>query len=202
MSPSAWQYPQLSEHVGTGSGAFTGMGFRCVPLQLYTYTHRFQRPDGSVELLSQEGYFHSLYEAWCAAAIKLAHHVLVGVRPGGLVLPPALKERLKDASRENLWQLQRILISRVAFGLFTLGEIINRDAARRALLAGGGVVVSGWWFLSGRSRRELLALMHHGSVQQALRVEMMQALVVLQSIHSRSHPLFDGDGAGRAAAAV
>lgn len=186
---------EWSEQVAGDGGVFVAMGWRCAPMELYTATYRFQDEDGGIRQLSQEGYFTSLYEAYCGFAVKLDRHHLIGVRPGGLVLSDPLRQRLAAAGREEFWSLQQALIDRISQGMFLLDELANHEERRLALLAGGGVLISAWWFLSTRSRRELLGVLHNARVRQTLRYELMEALLELQRVHSLSHGLFDGDDA-------
>jgi hypothetical protein len=182
----------VPEYLESAGGTFAAMGCRCVALERYTATFMFQDRDGSMRFLSQEGFFNSLYEAYAAFESKLSKHELIGVRPGGLVLPDPLRTRLQEATPDQFWSLQRELISQVSSGLMMLDQLANNAEERIQALAGAGVVISAWWFLNGQTRRELVGLLQNSQVQQSLRLELMEALLVLQRIHA-SNRLVSGD---------
>ncbi|MEZ4323873.1 MAG: hypothetical protein R3B40_01580 [Polyangiales bacterium] len=50
--------------------------------------------------------------------------------------------------------------------------------------------LSWWWSLSGRVRRELVEALRDGQVQQAIRIELMEALLEVQRVHVLSHEFF------------
>jgi len=172
------------DHLRSKGGPFAAMGFRCVPLELYTATFLFQDRDGSTRYISQEGYFNSLHEAQVAFATKLDKHDMVGVRPGGLVFSEDLRQRLQDATETDFWSLQRELIAHLSTGMIQLDMLANNAEGRNQALAGTGVVVSAWWFVSQHTRRELVGALEDAQVQQALRFELMESLIALNRLHA------------------
>lgn len=174
---------------GSSEALFTLLGVRLTTLDLYTATMEFEQNLGAeARRLPFEGYFNSIEEA--QKGFKGTSKNFKGVRPGGLLLPPRLRERLQDATPEKFWTIQNALLGQIAEGIFVLDAMANKDESRLANLSGMGVIASWWWSLTGRTRIELKKLLQDALVQQALRVELMETLLAIQRIHTLSHDMF------------
>ncbi len=161
-------------------------------VDVYTATYKMESPkvDGTFHYASHEGYFTSYDRAAARFAKAATQHTLMGVRPGPKILSDALRLRLRGAERNELYLLQNQLLGRLAEGLITEDQLSNQSEAQLARLAGAGVAVSFWWSLTGRARRELIQLLKKGLTLQALRGEMMEALLEVQRLHVKGHAFF------------
>ncbi len=166
-------------------------GAQVYPVQQYTATRRWLQQDGSPEYVVQDAWFHDLKEA--QTGFKQSYGAeLQAVRPGPRILSDTLLKTLKAASPVDFFALQNDLMGRVGEGLILLDQLANDSEARLAKLAGVGVVVTFWWTFSKRMRRELISALREGIVQQALRAELMVAMLQLQRVHVLSNPMFRG----------
>jgi hypothetical protein len=180
----------------SGVTPLTLQGVRVYCIGKYTATYKVASTDedrlGEAFLVPVEGYFRSLGEAKAAFRSVSEKIKLIGVRPGSLVLPDRLRKQLRDLRdhEKDLFLLQNQLLGRLAEGLIILDEVSNLTEARLAKLAGTGVFLSWWWSLSGRVRRELVEALSDEQVQQAIRIELMEALLEVQRVHILSHEFF------------
>ncbi len=180
-----------------GGSPLTMFGLRVFVVDIYTATYRVESNDidnlGRTCYVSHEGYFRTRGEAQTAftAALKRG---LIGVRPGPKILSDQLRDQLRDqfskVTEDQLFSLQNQLLGRLAEGLIALDDESNLTEARIAKLAGSGVFLSWWWTFSGRLRRELVLSLKEQLIKQALRVELMEALLQVQRLHILSHPFF------------
>jgi len=171
------------------NGVFVMMGYRLMPLDLYTATFRHQEKDHVVHYVSYEGYFTSLAEAWVGFTARLGREP-VGVRPGGRLLTERIKQDLKEAKAEESWALQSSLLSRLCTGMIVMDQAANERELVIEQFAGSGVVASWYWFMSGRTRRELLQALRYERTEQALRLELMDTLLETYRVHIRASDLF------------
>ncbi|MFZ4790520.1 MAG: hypothetical protein ACOYMW_06475 [Candidatus Competibacteraceae bacterium] len=177
-----------------GSDDLTMFGLRVFVVDLYTATYRVEANDidnlGRTFYVSHEGYFRTRAEAQNAFTAIILQHTLIGVRPGPKILSDQLREQLRTVKGEQLFSLQNQLLGRLAEGLIALDEVSNLTEERIAKLAGSGVFLSWWWTFSGRLRRELVLSLKDELIKQALRVELMEALLQVQRLHILSHDFF------------
>ena len=180
---------EIAEIEGEPDGIFVPMGYRLLPLDLYTATFRHQEQDHVVHYVSYEGYFNSMAEAWVGFTERLGR-APVGVRPGGRLLTKGIRRRLAEAKPEDAWALQNALLSRLCTGMIVLDQAANGRQLVIAQFAGSGVVASWYWFMSGRTRKELLRALGDERTAQALRLELMDTLLETYRVHIRSSDLF------------
>ncbi len=177
-----------------GVSLMTLQGVRVFCVGKYTATYKVASTDhetlGDTFYVPIEGYFRSLAEARSSFQTLSEHIKVVGVRPGALVLPKLLRDQLRKVDGKDLFLLQNQLLGRLAEGLIILDQLSNLSEARLAKLAGTGVFLSWWWTLSGRVRRELVEALADEQVKQAVRIELMEALLEVQRVHVLSHDFF------------
>lgn len=173
---------------------FTIFGVRVFTVRLYTATYSVESANedeiGNCLYSSHEGYFQNQEEAQQAFKSVTVQHKLIGVRPGSKILSDSIRKKLQEAKGGDLFSLQNQLLGRLAEGLIALDQVANLSEARIAKLAGTGVILSWWWMLTGYTRRELVKALSAEAVRQALRVEIMEALLQVQRLHILSHPFF------------
>lgn len=169
-------------------------GLRVLCLEKYTATYQVEAINaehiGDLHCLTVEGYFRTLDEATAAFRAATAHHKVMGVRPGPRILPDSLRRELREAKEKDLFLLQNQLLGRLAEGLIALDQASNLSEARLSKLAGVGVFVSWWWSLTGHLRRELVNALRDAQLQQAIRIELMDALLEVQRAHILGHDFF------------
>ena len=170
-------------------GIFVLTGYRLLPLDLYTATFQHLDEDHVVHYVSYEGYFNSLAEAWVGFSSRLGK-APEGVRPGGRLLTERIKHQLAEATPEDAWALQHVLLSRLCTGMIVLDQAANQRELLIEQFAGSGVVASWYWFMSGRTRKELLGALRDERTTQALRLELMDTLLETYRVHIRSSDLF------------
>jgi hypothetical protein len=171
-------------------GLFVLMGYRLLPLELYTGTYRVQSPRSLVvSYVYKEAYFNSIAEAWVGfGAPKFGP--LVGVRPGGILMTRGIVQQLQEAADLDPWAIQNALFARMCAGMILLDRSANRRAAILQNFAGSGVVASWYWSLTGHTRGELLAALRDETTEQALRLELMDTLLAAYKVHLRSSDFF------------
>jgi len=175
-------------------GLFVLMGYRLLPLELYTGTYRIQNPDNHVvSYIYKEAYFHSIAEAWVGFGAQ-QFGALVGVRPGGLLMTQEIAEDLHEDAGRHPWALQNALLARMCAGMILLDRAANRRAAILQNFAGSGVVASWYWFMTGHTRGELLAALRDERTEQALRLELMDTLLTAYKVHLRSSSFLTATG--------
>lgn len=167
-------------------------GLNVYVVDIYTATYKVESPDtvGTYQYVSHEGYFPGYAEAKLGFEKATTQHRLMGVRPGPKVLSDELRRELRQAKGEDLYLLQNQLLGRLAEGLIAQDHLANLGEARIARVAGAGVMLFFWWTLSGRIRRELVEMLQDAKVQQALRMELMEALLEVQRLHILEHKFF------------
>ena len=177
----------------TKPGPLTLYGLNVYVVDVYTATYKVESPEsvGTYQYVSHEGYFPGYGDAKLGFEGATTHHELMGVRPGPKVLSDELRRELRAAKGEDLYLLQNQLLGRLAEGLIAQDQLANLTEPRVARVAGSGALLFYWWTLSGRVRRELIEVLREEKVQQALRMELMEALLEVQRLHVLGHKLFE-----------
>jgi hypothetical protein len=168
-----------------------GLNVYVVDIYTATYKVELSAPMGTYQYVSYEGYFPGYDAAKAGFKDAAKQHILMGVRPGPKVLSDELRHELEATKGEDLYLLQNQLLGRLAEGLIAHDQLANLSEARVARVAGAGVMLFFWWSLSGRVRRELSEALCDAKVQQALRMELMEALIEAQRLHVLQHKFFE-----------
>ncbi len=168
------------------------LGLRVYVVDIYTATFRGVNPGDMSEVVNtQEAYFASFEQAERAFSNLKSPSSLVAVRPGPQVIGDALLEAAKSWKvGEASFALQNELLGRLAEGLILLDQLAGKNELNLARLAGAGVLLSWWWSFTGRTRKELVDCLKNEIQRQALRAEIMGALLEVQRLHILSHPYF------------